>query len=482
MRIGNILIADRDDLARMYDAALGILDRVGMRVTHPRVLDRLEAYGARVSRADRLARLPSGVVERAIGDMKKAVAGQTLPEARRLSGGFEVSIGDGCFFLWDHETRTRRKATTADFITTVRFADALPAVGSFAAPVEIGDVPVPVMAIEMQALCYLHSGKPSSVENNIPEQLPYLYEMTKVVADYRPMTVGVNAGLGVTSPLTWGDRPSDLYFKGTELGWRGGGCYTMAIAGVNAPVTTEGCATQAAAELLGAWVCLMAVDSRGPIGTLVLTGTADMRTGKACWSTPGAIRQNSLVAAMFHEIVGVPVNPTWTWYTDAVEPGYQAALDRERKIMEMAPQYGVAGFHLGDLDGASVFSLEQALIDLDICRAAYELYRPADFRAERMAVREVEAMGLEPGQTHLGTDFTLEHFREGLWMSDLIPHPYWKEGGVGASEADVLEAAHARWQRIVAEHEPYRPPAGMVRGIDRVLERARERGGRLPAV
>ena len=472
MRIGNIVIATGDDLQKMHAAALAVLEKVGMRVTHDTFLDRLESYGAKVSRADRIVRMPAKVVEKAVAAMKKVSTAKPASTGP-FPDAFSVSLGDGCFFLYDHESKTRRKATKEDYITTVRFADALPEVTSFAAPVEIGGVPVPMMVLQMQALAYLHSSKPSSVENNIPEQLKYLVELQKVVADYRKITVGAGAGLGVTSPLTWGDRASDLFLTGCDLGWIGGGCYTMAIAGVNAPVTVEGCATQAAAEILGAWVCLMAVDSTVPIGTLVLTGTADMRTGKACWSTPGAIRQNCLVNAMLTDVVGVPTSMTWTWYTDAVVPGYQCAIDHALKILAMAPQFGATGFHLGDLDGAAVFSLEQALIDLDVYRAIYELYKPAKFDDDTLAVEEIERIGLGHGKTHLDTDYTMARFRDALWMPDLIPHVYWKEGLTGVSEADVVDAAHARWKRIVAEHEPYRAPDGMAAGIEKVLERAR---------
>ena len=473
MRIGKIVIADRDDLQKMYDAAIGVLDTVGMRVTHQTVLDRLEAYGATVSRADRTARMPAKVVEKAVAAMKKATGRSLPPDHGRFPEELTVSLGDGCFFLYDFEKRTRRKATKEDFIKTVRFADAVPEVSSFSAPVEIGGVPVPMMVLEMQALCYLHSAKPSGVENNIPEQVKYLAELKKVVCQYRDEPAGLGNAQGVTSPLIFGDRAAELYIEGGKYGFSGG-VYTMAIAGANAPVTVEGCATQAAAELLGAWTCLMATDEDRRVGSLVLTGTADMRTGKACWSTPGAIRQNCLVAEMFHEIAGVPVSQTWTWYTDAVAPGYQCAIDHMLKILAMAPQYATTGFHLGDLDGASVFSLEQAVLDLDLYRGLWELYRPARFDREMMAVDEIERMGLERGKTHMETDFTLTHFRDALWMPQVIPHAYWREDMTGVSEADMLEQAHRRWNEVLADHEPYEPPAKMVKDIEKVLNKARE--------
>ena len=201
MRIGKVVIATSDDLSKMFDTALEVLESVGMRVTHETVLERLEAYGAEVSRAESIVRMPSKVIEKAIVAMKRANA-IAPPSEGPFPDKFEVSMGDGCFFIYDFERKTRRKATRDDFITTVRFADALPEVTSFAAPVEIGGVPVETMVIEMQALSYIHSAKPSFVEVHIPEQIRYLAELRKVTGDHRENMATIGSAQGVISPLT----------------------------------------------------------------------------------------------------------------------------------------------------------------------------------------------------------------------------------------------------------------------------------------
>lgn len=471
MRIGNIVIATHEDLGKLYETAIRILERVGMRVTHAVMQDALAAYGAKVSRSDGVVRMPAKVIEKATVAMRTAGRNAAAREGP-FPGGFSASFGDGCFFLWDHRAQAPRRATKEDFITTVRFADAIHEIPSFEAPVEIGTFPPETMVLEMQALCYLHSPKASGVENNVPAQIKYLAALHKVAGGYRDVTGGLSSAQGITSPLGFDDRQAELYIEGGKYGF-GGNAVTMAIAGANAPVTVEGCAVQATAELLGAWVCMMAVDEGRRIGSLALTGTIDMRTGKACFSTPGAIRQNSLTAAALEEFAGVPIGYHFSSYTDVVVPGYQCALDRVTRMLAQAPQGGSVGFHVGDLDGASVLSLEQAIIDLDVSRAAWELYKPARFDDEMMAVGEIERVGLEQGGTHLATDFTLEHFRDALWMPEVIPHVYWKEDLRGVSEADIVEEAHARWQRIVAEHEPYRAPKGLAEDLEKVLSAAR---------
>ena len=209
MRIGNIVVATSNDLRKMYDAAIGILQTVGMRVTHETVLDRLEAYGAKVSRVDRVVKIPANVIDKAIAAIKKASGKYSPAQEGPFAERFEVSLGDGCFFLYDFEKKTRCKATRDDYISTVRFADAVPEVTQFAAPVEIGDVPVPMMVLEMQALSYLHSAKPSRVENNIPEQVKYLDELHKIPSLSNPkMTRTVLFLYGLTKP------GQDMFLRG----------------------------------------------------------------------------------------------------------------------------------------------------------------------------------------------------------------------------------------------------------------------------
>lgn len=470
--IGKIVLADEAHLRRMFDGACAILGKTGMRVTHPVVLDRLEAFGAKVDKTHKHVRFSEKVIAKTLEAVRNSERQRNYTKPT-FPARFEVSLGDACFFLWDHEKRTRRKATKQDFVNIIHFANAREEITHIDAPVEIRGMDVRTMVVEMLATLYLNTTLPCGVENNIPQQVKWLAELHKVAADHgRPATSGNNAQ-GITSPLTFGDRAAELMIQGSEYGFRGG-LYTMAIAGANAPASIEACATQAAAELLGGWACVLATDPHKVFGTLVLTGTLDMRTGKACFASPGAIRQNILVAEMFKAICGIHVRANWPWYTDAVVPGYQCALERQAKILAYAAYEGAPEFHVGDLDGASVFSLEQAVLDLEMCRYVYQMLKPANMSQEQLALDEIDYIGVDPGKTHVDTDYTLKHFRENLYQPLLTPHPYWSEGMAGPSEKDVLGRAHQDWKKTLNAYEPEPRSEGLRRDIEKVMVRARE--------
>jgi len=455
----------------MSSAVMAVLERTGLRVERAEVRRRLAAMGAKAGESDAVVRYPEKVLLDTIAlwrahPVQKAARDAAFPER------FEVGIGDGCFFLHDFERKTRRKATEKDFVEIVRFADATEELTSIAAPVEIGDVPVSVMVVRMQALLLLNTTLPCGVENNVPEQIKHLAALRDVYNEYHDAPQEMGSGLGITSPLIFGERAARLLLEGKQYGFSHG-VYTMPIAGANAPVTVEGCAVQGAAEILGIMTCVAACDPEKLAGgPLMLSGTMDMRTGKALFSSPGAIRQNVLVSEMFRRVHGLVVSSNYPWYSDAVEPGLQCAMERQAKQVFYAAHCGHTLFHVGDLDGASVFSPEQAVIDLDVSRGVWEMLKPLRFDAETLAVAEIERTGAEHGKTHLDSDFTLARYRDCLWSPRVLPRGYWRETANEASESDVLQAAHEHYRKTVRAHESAPLPKGFAEDIEKVYRKA----------
>ncbi|MCK4783914.1 MAG: trimethylamine methyltransferase family protein [Desulfobacteraceae bacterium] len=463
-----------DDLQRMSSAVMAVLEKTGLRVEHPEVRRRLEALGGRVSHSDALVRFPEKVLLDVMTlfrdhPSRRAAREQTFPEE------FTVGLGDGCFFLHDYKKNTRRKATEEDFIQIVRFCNATEEISGIHAPVELGGVPVPLMAVRMEMLLCLNTTLPCGVENNIPEQIPHLAAMRDVYNAYHDTPRQEGNAQGITSPLIFGKRAGRLLLEGMEYDFNHG-IYTMPIAGANAPVTVQGCAVQGAAELLGAMSCVAACDpERLASGPLMLSGTMDMRTGKACFSSPGAMRQNVLVTEMFRRVHDVAAESNWPSYTDAVTPGLQCALERQAKLVFYTMHCGQPSFHVGDLDGASTFSPEQAVIDLDVSRSVWELAKPLAFDEESLAVSEIERVGADHGQTHLTTDFTLAHHRSAIWSPRVLPHDYWREGVGGTGEEAILAAAHEHYRKTVESYEPEPLPAGYERDLEKIMDRATEK-------
>jgi len=478
MHQGRIEFMSEEDLGRMFAAVTAVLEKTGLRVEHPEVRRRLEAAGAHTSDTDALVRLPQKLLLDTLALYRGHPSQKALREAP-FPETFSVSLGDGCFFLDDYESRTRRKATEADFVRVVHFANATEEITAIDAPMELGDAPVPLMVVRMLALLYLHTTLPCGVENNIPEQIPHLAALRDVYNHYHDVPAQLGNAQGITSPLIFGKRAGQLLLEGMKHDFAHG-TYTMAIAGANAPVTVAGCAVQAAAELMGSMTCVAVCDPERLASMLVLTGTMDMRTGKALFASPGAVRQNMSVTELFRRLHGVEVSSNWPWYTDAVSPGLQCAMERQTKQLLYAAHSGRPVFHVGDLDGGSAFSPEQAVIDLDVSRGVWETLRPRPFDETSLAVDEIDRAGAAHGATHLATDYTLARHRAEIWSPRVLPHDYWRENGTATSEREILAASHEHYERTVAACEPAPLPKGFERDIVKVLGRAHDELGDLP--
>ena len=117
-----------EQLDRLKQATLDILETVGVRFQSPKALDLLEAAGAGVDRATEVAKLPPALVLEAMATAPRRFA----LGARDASCDIAVGDGrtycttDGCGVeIVDFATRERRQSTKADLADITRLQDAL---------------------------------------------------------------------------------------------------------------------------------------------------------------------------------------------------------------------------------------------------------------------------------------------------------------------------------------------------------------------
>ncbi|HUS81464.1 MAG TPA: trimethylamine methyltransferase family protein, partial [Armatimonadota bacterium] len=236
-----------------------------------------------------------------------------------------------------------------------------------------------------------------------------------------------------------------------------------------------GCATVCIAELLGGWLIGRCLDPEVAGPASVISGSMDMATGKACFASPEAIMQDCITHQFFDRVYGARVGvDSDASYLEANVPGIEAAYERLMKQQAMGAMTGSMALHLGTLDGAAVFSREQAMIDLDVCRALWHLYRGAEITDELMAVEEIERIGHGLQESFFESPHTLAHFRDAFLPAVFRRENYDEVRGTIGSDDEVLRRANERWKRILADHEPTHADEEMVREIEKVVQSAWE--------
>jgi len=460
-----------DDLVRLNDAAWRVLERTGFKVYSHRLLDKIQALGAHVDRSAMIAKFPRGLLGEMLGCEPRP---EPPEEPVRVPDRYCAGFGEVCFFLLDWETGERRRGRREDTVNMFRLGDALPEVSRLSTPVVNSEIDQRIEALEAIELLIANTNKPGGVGIRCPEQTKYIVEITRLCEKHGDPRRFVQTTGCLTSPLTLGERTAQVVEGLMDLGYETFGFSAMPIAGGNAPVTAAGCAVMTIAELLGGRMVARSINPEACGLGSIITGTMDMTHGKPSFCSPQAVIQDILIWRVFKRLYGANIGVEQkASYINAKTPGIQAAYERTFKQMALASATGRLGLHLGSLDGAAIFSPEQAMIDLDLGRGLYNFYRGVQVNDETMAIDEIDAVGIGEGRSYLDTDHTFEHFREALWMPQLLDVSEWRDGVEARRDRELLRKANAQWKERLASWEPPDINEALLAEVHEVVERAK---------
>jgi trimethylamine--corrinoid protein Co-methyltransferase len=425
----------------VIDSALGILERVGMRLRAPRAMAALESRGALVDRESGLVRMPPDVVRGALATLPDElfIAG-AVPERdvifdRRSGPYFNPSA---CIArTLDYRTGELRPSSLQDLRDGTTVMDATPELDLLWTFATANDVPVEQRELTEYHTCLTHSSKPLVLVDP-PREVDSVKRIMDVLGGgldgfrRRPrlgLLCAVRAPLEVNPHLL--EVTCDFATLGTPI-W----VYTMPMAGATAPITVAGILALMWAEILGV---VTAVQSVAPgVGVLACCGPGilDMRTSSMSLGNPESTLLGVASVEIAHS-VGLPVHNS-ALSTDAKHPGLQAGYEKGLKVLPAA-MAGVdeisGGF--GALDSSSVWHLPMVPIDAEIARIVRRLVSGAELSAETVMADVIERVGI--GGNYLKERSTRERVRAGEHFEPAIgsrlPFEQWIVDG--RQETDV---------------------------------------------
>ena len=468
---GRLKLGDDDDLIRLNEAAWKVLERTGFKVYSKRILDKVGALGARVDYDTMTARFPCELIKETVDcELRPEPPDKSITVAKE----FQVGYGEVCFFLYDWEKQERRAATREEAIQLIRLGDAIPEVTSIAPPAVNSEIDQRVEAIESAELLMSNTNKRAGSGIRCPEQVKYMHEIRMVCEKHGDPRRWVQTGGCLTSPLTLGERSAQIVEILMDLGYEDFAFSSMPIAGGNAPVTTAGCIVMCIAELLGARLVARALTPNASGVGMLISGTMDMTNGKPSFCSPQAVTQDIVTWRVFNRLYGLNISlDRSASYVNAKLPGLQCAYERTFKQTMLAVGTGTLGMHLGSLDGAAIFSPEQAMIDLELCRGLWEFYRGIQISDETLALNEIDEVGIGESRSYLDTDHTFTHFREALWMPELLDVSMWHDGEEADREWNMLGKANKQWKEYLASWRQPEVNENLLAEVHEVVERAK---------
>ena len=458
---------DDQQLDRLQDATLNILEHTGVKFPSDRALKVLSDHGAQVDLQSKVVRFPRDLVLKCMS---------TVPRYFQVGARhpfYDFHLGDGCTYFTtdgcgvetiDLVTRQRRPSCKEDVAMMARVVDYLPGL-AFYWPM--------VSSQERGRTAPLHdldAGFRNTLKHIQSETIMgykdacYALEMSTVIAgDRDEMSRRPNFSLLICTiaPLV---QDTDGIEAGMVLAEAGipVGFLSMPTLGTTAPATLAGALAMGDAEVISATVLMQMINPGTPVFHSIMQAWADPSSGSYV-SYPLDARGRYSVVDMAHHwgmpclgsCFGTDAREAGTW-----QSGSEPALDTF--MIGLTGVEWVTG--LGLTHTYTRLYPESLLLDYDLYqKARYSLMR-MDIDDEMLALDTVDAVG--PGGHYLAQKHTRNHMRDSMRRG--IAH----QMGSDSRYRDPREFAveHTRW--ILANHEPEPLDASKQAELDRILAAA----------
>jgi len=456
-------VLNEKQIRAVHQASMAILERTGITVPHPDLLDRLEAAGAKVSRETQRVRLPEALVMRLIQGAGRqfTIFGRDLNKTAVFGAGkrnYNSIAGEA---LWvDQPGGKRRYAELKDAAVAARFAEGLEHLTIAGAMTDPQELPVAVRCLEVFATMLRNTTKPITFWFHNRASAKFLVEMMIALrgdearATQYPVCYPI---LEPISPLRFPFDGLDLLYETARLNLPVP-VGPMAQMGISAPGTIAGTLAQENAEVL-AGVCLTQLIRPGmPVCYGGICHAFDMATTQMIFAGP---EQAIFGVAMTQmgKFYGLPVYIN-VGLTDAKRPDAQAGLEAGITLTFGAAAGADIFGHLGICGVDQATSLDILVLQHEIISYTESLMRKIEFSADTFGLEVIAETG--PGGSFIDQPHTADHFRRELWFPRLLDRRYfqaWMEDGAVSMEA----RCRCRTEEILA----LPPPAPLAPEIDR---------------
>ena len=446
-----------EQIERMHREALGLVERVGLRVSHEPTLRRLAGQTGVTIRGEQV-HFRSDLVE-------KAIAAQSYPE-RISDGDFAINSGAYELNVTDLETGAIRPSTYRDLVDMTKLAHSYGMTGS--APVRPLDLPPLLQELAMYKVSWEYSDRrPGGVFDANPisttKAADYIQEMAQAAGK------DFSLGLWIISPFVATTEELEIieHFRGRGVPlW----VATMPVAGTTAPIYMAGAYTQSVAELLAGLTLIYLLAQGAPIRCSIIDSVRaypfDMRYASFVYGSPEDTLM-TMIQVQLNQRYGIPVVAK-SLLTTSKQPDAHACAEKMAHTMAAA----LAGARIftcaGLLAVDEIYSPEQIVMDYELVQYVRRFCQGFDFSDAALAIEAIEEVGV--GGNFLGHDTTIGAYRGATWEPDLFTHTtlrQWQERGASDVAARAREMARQR----IAQHE-YLLDADKRRDLEAIYQRA----------
>jgi len=461
------------EVQRIHEATLTIIEKVGVRFPSQRALEIWEAHGAAVDHEKKIVRVKPHIIEAAL---------QTAPPAYTLCArdpqqdcpldGNHVFLGtDGCGVeVIDINTQHKRTSVLQDVADIARLADATEEIGFHWVALSAQDKPAETRGLhEIKALWENSTKHVQSESIYNGSEAHGAIEMAIAVAGskealrQRPVLSLMQCS---ASPLGHDGGSLEAALVAAEYGVPTG-FMTMAASLTTGPATMAGNLAVGNAEVISATALLQLAYPGAPVFYAAAQTASDPRTGAYTGGGPEDFLYGAAtnVLADFYKI---PLS-MGSFATGAKEPNWQAGLENSLSTFMACVVMSDMLLGAGFLHGSRIWSYAQMMLDCEIFSIIHKMMQGIVVDDETLALDAIAKVG--PGGNFLTQKHTRQHMRE-LFLPQFMdrrPYTEWETKkddarGWALEKARKTLAAHqpqaldphisAEFEKIIASHKP----------------------------
>ncbi|WP_368188145.1 trimethylamine methyltransferase family protein [Aestuariibius sp. HNIBRBA575] len=443
------------DVLKIHDAALQLLEEVGLADAPQSGIDILTKAGAELG-ADGRLRFPRALVEDMLAIAAKQVTLHGRDPAHDLDlSGNRVHFGTAgaAVHMVDVHGREYRDSTVQDLFDATRISDQLDNIHFVQRPMVCRDITnnLELDLNTIYACCagtYKHVGTSFVEPGFVPDCIEMLHMIAGGEAKWRARPFVSNSNCFVVPPMKFATEACEVMEACIKAGMPVL-LLSAGMAGATAPSTIAGAITQAVAECLAGIVYVNAIVPGHP----AIVGTwpfgLDLRSGAM---SVGSGEQALLTAgcAQMHHFYGLPGGAA-AGASDAKMPNMQAGWEQMCSnvmagLSGLNMVYEAAGMHASLLG----FCHESLIMGDDLIGQALRCVRGIEVDDETLAVDQIKDVCLNGPGHYLGTAQTLARMQSDYVyprLGDRTSPKEWAETG----KPGLIDAAIAHKEAILAQ-------------------------------
>ncbi|WP_420555545.1 trimethylamine methyltransferase family protein [Roseovarius sp.] len=460
MEGGTLKVLGDAQIARIHEAALDALERIGLSGAPASGIAYLTAAGA-VQGDDGRIRFPRALVEDTIARANREITLYSRDGLNDLHlGGARVHYGTAgaAVNMVDVDGRNYRESTVQDLHDAARIVDVLDNVHFCQRPMVARDI-ADNMEMELNTVYACCTGTTKHVGTSFtePHHVGPAMEMLYMIAGgedkFRERPFVSNSNCFVVPPMRFATESCEVMERCID-----GGMPVLLLsagmAGATAPSTIAGAIMQATAECLAGLVYVNAVKpghpcifGTWPFGLDLRTGAMSIGSGEQALLSAGC--------AQMHQFYGVPGGAAGG-ASDSKLPDMQAGWEQMCSnvmagLAGVNMVYEAAGMHASLLG----FCHESLILGDDLIGQALRCVRGIEVDDETLALDQMEAVCVGGPGHYLGTEATLARMQRDHCYPNLGDRSSPKEW-VEKGKPDLVEKAVARKEEILAQRSAAR--------------------------